>query len=244
MFRSAVAAFLLLACALIFLPSFAEDRPRPPGAAAPADDLNLVKRLLSARHEYQTALEQLREFYRRQNDLERMRWAEEELLAFHRMSKRAFRLDLDVPPPTLKPQYNQPEANDLYRRAMAYKGKGWMSEADDNMRRAELLFQQLLSLYPQSDKIADTAYQLGEIYEHRSFKQYRRSVAYYERCFQWNPHTNTDARLRAARLYDRTLQDRPKAIQLYREVISHDADAKRVDEARKRLAELSGGGPA
>ena len=244
MSRTPVAFLVLLALVPFLASSHAEDRPNPPTQAAPADDLTLVKKLLASRHEYQTSLEQLREFYRRQNDLEHMRWAEDELVAYHRTSKKAFRLDLDVPPPSLKPQYNQPEANDLYRRAMAYKGKGWMSEADDNMRRAELLFQQLLSLYPQSDKIADAAYQLGEIYEHRSFKQYRRSVAYYERCFQWNPHTNTDARLRAARLYDRTLQDRSKAIALYREVVSHDGDAKRIDEAKKRLTELSAGPPS
>lgn len=230
---------------LVFLArGFAEDRSGAAGApAAGADDLAQVKRVLAARLEYQSALEQLREHYRKQHDLERMRWAEEELIAYHRVSKKAFRLDLDVPPPTLKPQHNQAEANELYRRAMAYKGKGWMTEADDNMRRAELLLQQLLALYPQSDKIADVAYQLGEIYEHRSFRQYRRSVAYYERSFQWNPQSTTDARLRAARLYDRVLQDRGRAVQLYKEVISRDADPKRIEEARKRLAELSGGPP-
>lgn len=231
---------LLLVLPSLLLPPtlmHAQGDDKPAGG----DDLPAVKRVLAARQEYQTALEQLREHYRRQSDLERMRWVEEELISFHRTSKAAYRLELDVPPPTLKPQFNQPEANELYRRALSYKGKGYLSEADDNMRRSEILFQQLLALYPQSDKIADTAYQLGEIYEHRSFKQYKRAVAYYERCFQWNPQTSTDARLRAARLYDRVLQNRSEAVKLYKEVINRDSDIRRVDEARKRLAELAAG---
>ncbi len=217
--------------------SMAEDRSSP--RSGTADDLPLVKKVLSARQEYQTSLEILREHYRRQNDLERMKWVEDELLSFHRISKRPYRLELDVPPPNLQPVQNQPEANELFRRAMSYKGKGWLTEHDDNLRRAEILFQQLLSQYPQSDKIADTAYQLGEIYESRAFKQPQRAVAYFERCFQWNPHTSTDARLRAARIYDRTLHDRTRAVALYKEVLNRDTDAKRLDEARRRLTELS-----
>ncbi|HMP01902.1 MAG TPA: hypothetical protein PKD86_10720 [Gemmatales bacterium] len=235
-----------LAPLLLLLPLMAPGATATPpqgGAARSPDDLTAVRRTLAARIEYQASLEALREFYLRTNDLERARWVEDELLGFHRISKPAYRLDLDVPPPNLQPQHSIPEANELYRRAMSYKGKGWLSAADDNMRRAEILFQQLLAQYPQSDKIADVAYQLGEIYESRAFKQFRRAAAYYERHFQWNPRTNTDARLRAARLYDKVLHDRGRAAQLYREVMAHDGDQRRVDEARKRLQEISVGPP-
>ena len=44
---------------------------------------------------------------------------------------------------------------------------------------------------------------------------------------------------RAARLYDKYLQERAKAIELYREVTSHETDPKRLQEAEKRLADLS-----
>lgn len=223
------------------------DSQPPPGSgkqakAAPPNDLQLVERVLQARKDYQTALETLREYYGRQGDNERKAWVEDELLSFHRISKRAYRLDLDVPPPTLKADHNIADANELFRRAMAYKENrawGMSNQSGDNLRRAEILFQQLLTNYPQSDKIDDAAYQLGEIYESAVFKQYRRAAAYYERCFQWNPNTDTDARLRAARLYDKSLQDRAHAIQLYRDVIKHDGTQKRVDEARKRLGELT-----
>jgi hypothetical protein len=63
---------------------------------------------------------------------------------------------------------------------------------------------------------------------------------YFERCYQWNPTTSRDARMRAARLYDRQTLDRSKAIDLYKEVTTHETDAKRLAEAQKRLTELAG----
>jgi tetratricopeptide (TPR) repeat protein len=214
------------------------------GGARPASgagsDIEMVERLLAARRDYQLTLEQLRAHYVSVGDTERAHWAEEELRQFHRILKQAYRLELDVPPPTLQAGYNIPEANDLYIRAMGYKDKGWGNDYTDNQRRAEILFQQLLTSYPQSDKIGDTAYQLGDLYESKAYKQYRRAAAYYERCFQWNPHTQSDARLRAARLYDKQLQERGRAIEIYREITTHETDAKRLQEAQKRLTELGG----
>jgi tetratricopeptide (TPR) repeat protein len=210
----------------------------PPGK--PPSDVELVERLMAARHDYQLALEHLRKHYLVVGDVERARWAEEELIQFHRVGKQAYRLELDVPPPTLQAAYNIPDANDLYRRAMTYKDKGWGNDYIDNQRRAEILFQQLLTNYPQSDKIDDSAYQLGDIYESKSYKQYRRAAVYYERCFQWNPNTQFDARLRAARLYDKFLNERGHAVELYRDVVTHETDPKRIQEAQKRLVELSG----
>jgi tetratricopeptide (TPR) repeat protein len=209
--------------------------PRPPAAS----DIELVERVLAARRDYQLSLEQLRTHYATTGDTERARWAEEELRQFHRMSKQAFRLELDVPPPTLHAAQNIPEANELLRRAMTYKDKGWGTDYIDNQRRAEILLQQLLTNYPQSDKIGDAAYQLGDLYESKAYQQYRRSASYYERCFQWNPNTQLDARLRAARLYDKRLTERARAVELYRDVTAHEIDPKRVQEAQKRLDELS-----
>lgn len=214
------------------------DKAKSPAGAA--SDIPKVERVLAARRDYQIALEQLRLHYITAGDIERARWAEEELLQFHRINKQAFRLELDVPPPELQAAKNVPEANELYKRAMIYKGKGWMgTDYLDNQRRAELLFQQILTTYPDSDKIDDAAYQLGDIYESKAYKQYRRAAQYFERCFQWNPNTQFDARLRAAHLYDKHLQERSRAIELYREITTHETDPKHIAEAQKRLTELS-----
>src|SRR5437879_2153602 len=95
----------------------------PPGK--PPSDIEFVERLMAARHDYLMALENIRKHYLTVGDVERARWAEEELIQFHRIPKQAFRLELDVPPPTLQAAYNIPEANDLSRKGMPYTDKGW-----------------------------------------------------------------------------------------------------------------------
>jgi TolA-binding protein len=142
---------------------------KPP--AGPPSDITLVEQLLAARRDYQGTLERLRAHYLATGDVERAKWAEEELLQYHRIAKQAYRLDLDVPPPTLQAAYNIPEANELFTRAMSYKDKGRGTDYIDNQRRAELLLQQLLSNYPQSNKIDDAAYELGDLYEGKAYKQ-------------------------------------------------------------------------
>lgn len=215
--------------------------PTPPKPTDQRSDIELVERLLAARRDYQGTLEQLRTHYLAIGDVEKVRWTEEELRQYHRMNKPAYALELDVPPPTLHAAQNFPEANELYRRAMTYKDKGWGNDYIDNQRRAEILLQQLLTQYPQSDKIGEAAYQLGDLYEGRAYKQHRRAAQYFERAFQWNPNSGSDARLRAARIYDRQLVERARAVELYREVTLHATDPKQLQEAQKRLADLSGG---
>jgi TolA-binding protein len=214
--------------------------PKGKSPSGKGADAEYVERLLAARKEYQLTLEKLRSHYIATGDIERARWAEDELLQFHRIAKQAFRLDMDVPPPTLQAHYNIPEANELYRRALTFQNRGWGNDYIDNQRRAELLYQQLLSNYPQSDKISDAAYQLGDIYESKAYRQYSRAASYFERCFQWNPKTHLDARLRAARLYERNLNERQRAAEIYREITTHETDPKRMEEAQRRLTELGG----
>lgn len=213
----------------------------PNSAAKPmaSGDIELVEKVLVARKDYQKALENLRAQYIQAGDIKRARLAEEELRQFHRIAKHPFRLELDVPPPTLQPISNVLEANKLYARALTFKDKGFGMDYTDNQRRAEILLQELLTRYPQSNKISDSAYMLGDIYESRPYRQYDRAAAYFERAYQWNPATTHDARLRAARIYDKHLMERGRAIELYREVTTHDTDPRRIQEAQKRLADLS-----
>ncbi len=210
----------------------------PPAAAT---DVQLVERTLAARKEYENSLKALYEHYAKVGDKQRLMWVEKELMAYHMMWKPSYNLDVkDVPPPTLEARVNVKEANDLYRSAMEYKGKGFGDDYVLNMRRAELLFREILEKYPNSDKIGDVAYQLGDIYEGRAYKQYDRAAKYFERSFQWVKGSRSDARLRAAVLYDRQLNERSKAIELYRSVIDHDTDPERLRQAEKRLGELNG----
>ena len=233
----------LTACGLTFVacltltaqPSASKDKTKGSG-----DHSALVERLLAARREYQETLETLRGHYIAIGDLERARFAEEELLQFHRISRYAYSLTHDIPPQSLQALHNIPEANNLYRQALTYKDKGvWGNDYVDNQRRAELLFQQILTKHPQSDKISDAAYQLGDIYESKAYKQNARAAQYFERCFQWNTKTQLDARMRAARLYEK-LNERARAKELYQEIVTHEVDPKRLEEAQRRLADLGG----
>jgi hypothetical protein len=228
-----------LLSSLAFIGGAEAQRAAVTKASKQPDEVQLVKSILESRSKYQENLERLYAHYRAAGELEKARWAEEELRQFHRIGKQAYLLQLDVPPPTLKPTENIPEANDLYLRAMGYKDKGWSNDYIDNQRRAELLLQQLLTNYPQSDKIGDAAFQLGDIYESRAYRQYRRAAMYYERSTEWSPTGYREARIRAARIYDRNLVDRNHARELYRAVTTHDTDPARIEEAKKRLAELS-----
>ena len=44
--------------------------------------------------------------------------------------------------------------------------------------------------------------------------------------------------MRAARLYDRQLIDRKRARELYAEVMTHETDPRRIQEAERRMQEL------
>ncbi|MBI2804329.1 MAG: hypothetical protein HYX68_05015 [Planctomycetes bacterium] len=217
----------------------ARTQPGGGGAPKPSGDLELVQRLIKARKEYRRSLEKLYVHYHQVQDKERERWAREELIHFHRIPKHAFILDLDVPPPNLNGNQNIREANKLFMWAMQFKDKGFGTDYIDNQRRAELVFQEILTKYPTSDKISDVAFMLGDIFESKAYRQYYRAVEYYHRCYQWNRKTSHEARIRAARIYDRNLHNRTKAIEMYREVINNETDQRRNQEAQKRIADLS-----
>jgi tetratricopeptide (TPR) repeat protein len=205
-------------------------------------EVEMVEAVLKARKDYWTSLDKLRQHYVATNEIEKGRWVEEELKSYHRIMKYSYRLDVkDVPPPTLQPKQNITEANNLFRRAVDYKArKATGDEWIDNQRRAEILLQAILEKFPESDKIAEAAYHLADIYEHyRPRPQFDRAAAYYERSFQWNKASATDARLRAARIYDRQLKSLDKAKELYKAVMNHDTNPARVEEAEKRLKEMS-----
>jgi hypothetical protein len=234
-YRRSALVVVLLAMAVIVTAPFAQT---PSNVKGNSGDLELVQRVLNVRKDYQKSLENLRLHYLKVNDVERARWAEEELRQYHRIPKQAFIIDLVVPPPTLQGHTNVPEANKMLTWAVTFKDKGWGTDYTDNQRRAEILLTDLLTKYPHSDKISRAAYYLGDIYESKAYKQHRLAAEFYVRSFQWNPKTTMDGRLRAARLFDYEVKDRSRAIELYKEITTHETDPKHIAEANKRLEEL------
>jgi hypothetical protein len=104
-----------------------------------ATDSELVDRCIAARKEYENSLKALYEYYHRVADRQRSQWTEQELMGYHLLFKPSYNLEVrDVPPATLEAKVNIREANELYRTAMEYKGKGLAvgSEYILNQRRA------------------------------------------------------------------------------------------------------------
>ena len=52
-------------------------------------------------------------------------------------------------------------------------------------------------------------------------------------------YVEKDQRQRAARLYEKQLNDRVRASQIYKEIITHETNEKHIEEAKARLQEIS-----
>ena len=206
----------------------------------PEQERELVKKVHEARETYQASLERLRAYYIHQKFEENRAWAENELTEFHLIVKNPYILDMDLPSPDLKPDKSIPKANRILSEALDWMRRPTITGREGNYKRAELLLRRLLRDYPQSDKVDETCYYLGDIYASRYFQQYRRSVAYYERVLHYEPNTNLDARLKAAELYEEQIADRRRAIVLYQEVLQREIDPKQTYKARRRLDALVG----
>ncbi len=225
-------------CLLSVIALWAQPHSAAPQSGPPSAEVALIEKLVVARKEYQLILQQVRAYYVKSGDAEKLTWAEEELKDYHMMSHYSYIKDLFVPPPTLQGTVNILEANNLFERALKFKDTGYGMTYLENQHRAEILLQELITKYPQSDKISSAAYHLGDVYESKAFKMPRPAAWFFERCFQWDTRTKHDALIRAARIYDHKLKETGLAIDFYKWVLETQVDPAQKDEARKRINEL------
>jgi tetratricopeptide (TPR) repeat protein len=137
------------------------------------------------------------------------------------------------------------DANSLYAEALRLEEQaGPLKVVKDEalLKKALDKYNQLISKYPKSDKIADAAFRMAGIYEY--LKDYTNAVQYYQRTYQWNPQTPTPARFKAAYLLDTQLARRAEALQIYQEALSKitrsDEHRQWVAYAEQRVKELTG----
>jgi tetratricopeptide (TPR) repeat protein len=233
-------AFFSLCCGVAFLPpNMSAQEDASPGRATRQEQA-LVKAVHTARDEYQASMERLRGYYIRSKNVEMQYWVEQELSQFHMMVKDPYMLEFDLPSKDLKPNQNIAEANKILADARAHLERPTLTESAKNYHRAELLLRRLINDYRQSDKLDDACYYLGDIYSSKYFEQYRRSVAFYERVFWYDPSTNYPARLKAAFVYEKQLNDHERAKQLYQDVLQRHTDPAQTREARRHLDKLLG----
>ena len=103
-----------------------------------------------------------------------------------------------------------------------------------NLLKAMELYQALVLKHPQSDKVDECAYYLGQIYASSYVGSMAKAAEYYEKCALWNPKTEKDARFRAAESYEKAHLSE-KAGELYRRTAAEDPFPENREVAKDRL---------
>lgn len=209
--------------------------------APDAGEVDFVENMAAARQTYRESLEGLLSYYRSVGNATKARWAQTELRTFDQMVRYQYIQPAEWVPTDLQASQAIPEADALYSRAMGlYRESGGMIIVASRAKLQEALgyFNQLIELYPSSDKIDDVAYRAGRIYEY--LKNYELAAVYYQRAFQWNESTPYPARFRAAYVMDQRLKMRREALMLYQEALAKESRfVENTEYAQARVDALS-----
>ena len=251
MSRSFVITALLLSVALAGCAEEVKDDPRfridpaeaeiaaTKGYSVPgASEVDLVEQVAADRNAYRQNLEILAAYYSTTGNEMKSKWAERELDS---LMQYRYLMPAEIGSAYLRATESIGSADMLFEDAMKlYKDAGGLVVIIDEgkLKAALAKFNLLISQYPTSDKIDDSAYRAGRIYDH--FGDYEIAVVYYQRTFQWNEATAWPARFRAAYTFDQKLRMRKEALPLYR--LSYEFDKQyeaNIEYARRRIKKLS-----
>lgn len=209
------------------------------GFAVPdSTEVDLVEQMAANRNAYRAALSRLVEYYRTTGNATKLNWAQRE---FTTMLQYRYLMAAESAYANMQALNKIPAADELFSGAMElYKAAGGLLIITDEkkLRSALNMFNELITNYPTSDKIDDSAYRAGRIYEH--FKDYEIAAVYYQRAFQWDEYTPYPARFRAAYVMDRYLHMRKEALTLYR--MAYELESRyqtNTEIAQKRILELT-----
>lgn len=137
------------------------------------------------------------------------------------------------------------DANTLYDEAAQLEneaGKLLLVKDEKLLRQSLDKYNQLITKYPNSDKIDDAAFRSARIYE--QLGDYKNALLNYQRTYQWNPQTTTPARFKAAFIFERQFHQRAEALRLYQDALQRITRSNEhrlwQQHAQKRVRELSG----
>ena len=215
--------------------------PAAPTGGAGNDERWLVERLVQARNAHTKALAQLRTFYDQKGERTKSECIRRVQERLDEVRTYAYNFEGDIPGPTLKPLRSIPEAETLFGQAyQAYRSGKLLPlvTSYSKERQALAMFQDVIRKYPDSLRIAMSAFYVGEIYK-EFFSEDLRAVRWYERAWQWDPKIALPARFQAAVVYDQRLKNSRRAIELYREVLKVETfNQSNVNYAYRRLGQL------
>ena len=206
-----------------------------------AGEVGLVEEVARTRKAYARALAALKEFYMGRGTAHKIEWAESEVAAFENVPKIQYLVVAELAGPDLRPTNSIEVADQLYTEGLNYKDyPAFPPGKKEYLKVALEKFRTIIEKYPQSDKIDDAAFRMGEIYGGWYFQDFARAVQSYQRCWEWNPETEHPALFNAAKIYDEKLKNRVKAVELYNRVIAeYTRDEGKVNEAQNRLRALT-----
>lgn len=187
------------------------------GFAVPAAaEVDHVEKMAGCRNKYMASLESLIDYYTSSGDAMKLRWAQRELGSLENMIKYRYLTPGELGAEGLVAMNSIAQADELYAEArkLYSQAGGFVIIIDDvKLRKALNKFNEVITLYPSSDKVDECAYYTGRIYEH--FKDYKIAARCYQRAFQWSETTPNPARFRAAKIFDKRLHMRSQALTLY-----------------------------
>jgi tetratricopeptide (TPR) repeat protein len=205
---------------------------QPPGVEVPdinvvdSSEADLVEAVLTYRAQYARNLEALGEYYRSHGYYRKLKWAETEMADVRRIKPFKYILEAEVPSASLQPSTKIADADALYDKGLAKMKEGGHGTPvfyrEKTMREAVTLFTDLINRYPNSDKIDDAAFQLGEIYKEYFQDQEEIALKWYQRALDWDPKTPYPVRFQSAVVTDYRLHDRARALELYHDVLKHE----------------------
>ena len=214
----------------------------PPQSLKDADEPALVEAVVTARKNWQASLAKLGEYYKSIRHGFKLALVRNVQQRFDLVYVYTYYLHAEVPPPNRRPTEYDKAANELFDKTLKLHRRGKPLPGITNYRKqrqALLLFRELIEKYPDSTKIAESAYYIGEIYK-EYFRQHIRAVHWYRRAWEWDPNILLPARFQAAVTYDYRLGEYDKALKLYREVIKHETfDWSNVAFAERRIEQLA-----
>ncbi len=194
---------------------WAQEEPR---AVSPGEELAMIEKVVESRQQYEDSLVKLVAYYTRTGQHLKLVQAQDELADLRKVTKYDFVVLVDVLAAEPKPVKSIPQADALFTNAMDYKNYPatlFFFGKKEKLEKALRRFKELITQYPESDKVAEASFRIAEIYEGASFNDYLRAAKYYQAAFRWDPKIVHPARYRAARLYDEKLQDYSEARRLY-----------------------------
>ncbi len=209
-----------------------------------SQEVDLVEAVIAHRDLYRQNLERLHDYYATKGFSAKRDWAAFELGGLRKIRGFRYIQDAEIPSGDLRPVASIAEADQLYQKGLSYMRAGGHGipgiYREDRMVQAAETFREVIHKYPNSDKIDEAAFYLGEIHKEYLPDQEPIAVKWYERCLQWNPQTDHPVRFQAAVVYDYRLHDRDRALELYKAVLSTETgNGSNVEFSTRRIAELT-----